>query len=104
MHWLNHVIHMLLPAFVLAIVVTVLARLLQWRKKQRFGFMVHWLCLFMGGAATTVISLIYFQSDGKMLGYVALVVVMGSIQTLLSGGSVPKMQAQEAQVKEVVAD
>lgn len=84
MYWLNNALHVLLPAFALASAVVVLARLLQWRKKQCLSFAWHWLCLFIAGAGVRIGALLWLQSDGAMLGYVALVLVVGSIQAFLA--------------------
>lgn len=83
--WLNHALHVLLPACVLASVVTVWARIWQWRKKQCVRFIWHWLCLFIAGAMASIAVLWWLQKDGTMLGYVALVLAMGSVQALLAG-------------------
>lgn len=103
MHWFNSALHVLLPALVLASVVTVLARLLQWRKKQYLGFVWHWLCLFIAGASVRIVALLWLQSDGAMLGYVALVLVLGSIQAFLAGMAKGRAQTPTAEPVEEAA-
>lgn len=88
MYWLNHILHVLLPAFVLASLVTVWARWWQWRKKQWLSFTWHWISLFVSGAMVSLISLVWQQRDGTMLSYVVLILVVGSMQTLLAAKTI----------------
>ncbi len=81
---LNHLANFGLPVLVVALVVTAVAR----RGVGPVGrWPAFWVCLAVNAAAGLLVlcgSIWFFGRDGKMLAYTSLVLVVGSIQWLLS--------------------
>ena len=80
---LNHLFNFVLPACWMATVLLVMHRLVCKRTEQPLPWLRHWLVLFGSGVAVLLAGLIVFQRDGKMMSYVALVLVMGLVQARL---------------------
>ena len=84
-----HLINFALPALFLAIVLTGCGKLVwraqpgRWSSWQQIGI------LFGLGLAVLVAGLMWFGTDGKMLTYLALVLVCGTSQWLMRRGSRP---------------
>ena len=76
----GHLVNFMLPAFWMATLLVAVHRMLYKRQPQRVSWRRHWLWLFGSGVAVLVLGLLVFQRDGKMLTYVALVLVLGIVQ------------------------
>ena len=81
---LNHLFNFVLPAVWMATLLLAAHRLMRKGAAQPGRWWRHWLCLFGSGVAVLLAGLIVFQRDGKMMTYVALVVVMGVVQAWLA--------------------
>ena len=82
---LDTVIHLLsfaAPAFAVALVVTLLARVMLPRDPQRLGWLASFALNFIAGLAALGVGLWYFGRDGKMATYAAVVVVVATCQWL----------------------
>lgn len=53
----------------------------------------HWLYLFASGVAVLLAGLVIFGRDGKMMTYVALVLVMGVVQAGLARAAAHRVAA-----------
>lgn len=81
---LNHTINFLAPALWLAVLLPVLARVFM-GKKAAARTMPNQIALhFVVGCTVLVLGLVLFGRDGKMLTYLAMVLVLASMQCLLS--------------------
>jgi hypothetical protein len=78
-----HLLSFAAPAFAVALVVTLLARLLLPRNPQRLGWPASLALNFVAGLATLGAGLWYFGRDGKMLTYAAVVLVVATCQWLI---------------------
>ena len=76
----GHLVNFMLPAFWMATLLVEVHWMLYKRQPQRVSWRRHWLWLFGSGVAVLVLGLLVFQRDGKMLTYVALVLVLGIVQ------------------------
>lgn len=81
---LNHLFNFVLPALWMATLLLAVHRVMRKGAAQPMRWWRHWLCLFGSGVAVLLAGLIVFQRDGKMMTYVALVVVMGFVQAWLA--------------------
>ena len=82
---LNHLFNFVLPAFWLASLLLIVYRVA--RRDVAVGavrWLRHWLWLFGSGVAVLLAGLAAFGRDGKMMTYVALVVVVGIVQAWLA--------------------
>ena len=78
---LNHVLNFLAPALWLAVCLPLLAR---WGvKKRKPRLLTQFVLMLVVGAVTLGAGLVLWGVDGKMLTYLALVVVCASTQWLL---------------------
>ena len=82
--FINHMVNFLLPAFWMATLLTGIERMMFRHRARSLRWWTQWLLLFACMAAVLLGGLIIFQRDGKMLTYVALVVVAGIVQAILS--------------------
>ena len=80
----NHLVNFVLPAFWMATILLLVHALLHRRSQQALSWRRHWLWLFGSGVAVLLAGLVVFQRDGKMMSYVALVLVMGLVQARLA--------------------
>jgi hypothetical protein len=83
---LRHLLSFLAPAFAVALLVALAARLVLPRAVPRPAW---WVCVamnFVVGALVLGAGLWYFGRDGKMATYAALVLVVASFQWLLGRG------------------
>ena len=77
----NHVVNLLAPAFWLAAGLALLSRLTG--KKRAPGVLTQFALNLLVGVATLGLGLFLQGNDGKMLTYMALVVLCGSSQWLM---------------------
>ena len=77
-----HLLSFAAPAFAVAVVVTLLARLLLPRNPQRPGWLASLALNFIAGVAALGVGLWFFGRDGKMATYAAVVLVVASAQWL----------------------
>ncbi|MFP5467537.1 MAG: hypothetical protein ACLGG8_08435 [Gammaproteobacteria bacterium] len=75
---LGHVANFLAPALVVAVMLSLMPRLRLSRARWR-GFFRDTLWLSLAGGTVLLAGLIWFDRDGKMATYAALVVVQGSL-------------------------
>lgn len=81
---LNHTINFLAPALWLAVLLPVLARVFMGKKAVARTMPNQVALHFAVGCIVLVVGLVLFGRDGKMLTYLALVLVLASMQWLLS--------------------
>ena len=77
-----HLLSFAAPAFWVALLVTLAARLLLPRNPQRLGLLASFAVNFVAGLAALGAGLWYFGRDGKMATYAAVVVVVATCQWL----------------------
>ena len=80
--FLTHLLSFAAPAFAVAVLVTLLARLLLPRNPQRPGWLVCLALNFVAGVAALGVGLWYFGRDGKMVTYAAMVLAVATCQWL----------------------
>jgi hypothetical protein len=80
--FLTHLLSFAAPALAVAVLVTLLARLLLPRNPQRPGWLVSFALNFAAGLVALGVGLWYFGRDGKMLTYAAMVLVVATCQWL----------------------
>lgn len=81
---INHAINFLAPAFWLAMLLPVLARLVMGKRAVTRTLSVQVALHFVVGCLVLLAGLVVFGRDGKMLTYLALVLALASTQWLLS--------------------
>jgi hypothetical protein len=77
-----HLLSFVAPAFAVALLVTLLARLLLPRNPQRMGWLASFALNFIAGLAALGAGLWYFGRDGKMATYAAVVLAVATCQWL----------------------
>lgn len=77
-----HLLSFAAPAFAVALVVTLMARLVLPRNPQRLGWLPSLALNFIAGLVTLGVGLWYFGRDGKMATYAAVVLVVATCQWL----------------------
>lgn len=77
-----HLLSFAAPAFAVALVVTLMARLVLPRNPQRPGWLPSFALNFIAGLVTLGAGLWYFGRDGKMATYAAMVLVVATCQWL----------------------
>ena len=83
---LLHVVNFVLPAAFIAAALTLAGQFL-WRKTAtRWRWWQRFCILFGMGVAVLVAGLLVFGVDGKMMTYLALVLVCASVQWVLTKG------------------
>ena len=80
---LNHLANMLAPAMFVALLVALLAGRLPFTGTLVRPFWVRFLVNFVAGAIATGGGAWVFDQDGKMLSYIALVLLVATAQWLL---------------------
>lgn len=80
--WVGHLVSGLAPAFFLALMLPLLARLLH--GQARLGVVRQMLVQLVLGSLVLVAGLILTANDGSMLTYAALVVLSGIAQAWMS--------------------
>ena len=80
---LNHLLNFAAPAFALAVVMPVFARISTRGKASSRGFALQWGVNFMACVAVLVAGLWLGGRDGKMLTYAAMVVACATTQWLM---------------------
>ena len=84
--FLIHLLSFVAPAFFLAVVLSLGARL-AWRKRAHLLPWYHMACVnALLGILVLAIGLVLTGQDGRMGTYAALVVVLGTCQWLMSSG------------------
>lgn len=81
---INHLLNFVAPAAWLATGLLALHWLGNRRAQAAVRWKRHWLYLSGSGVAVLLAGLVVFGRDGKMMSYVALVVVMGVVQAGLA--------------------
>ncbi len=84
--FLNHMLNLMAPAFWLALVVTVVARLFI---KKKPVILAAWKQSAINFAVCSValgVGLWFFGNDGKMMTYAAMTLLCATSQWLMSGG------------------
>ena len=77
-----HLLSFAAPAFAVALLVTLLARLILARGPQRIGWGSAFALNFIAGLVTLGAGLWFFGRDGKMATYAAMVLVVATCQWL----------------------
>lgn len=96
MWFLNLILHLLnfvAPAAWLATSLLALHWLGSRRTQAAVRWKRHWLYLFASGVAVLLAGLVVFGRDGKMMTYVALVLVMGVVQAGLARAAARRVAA-----------
>lgn len=75
---LGHMANFFVPALVVALMLSLIPRL-RWGKSRWRGFIKDTLWLSLAGLGVLLAGLIWFDRDGKMATYAALVLAQGSI-------------------------
>lgn len=91
-----HLLNFVAPAAWLATGLLALHWLGSRRSRSVTRWKRHWLYLFVSGAAVLLAGLLIFGRDGKMMTYVALVVVMGVVQAGLARAAARRAAAELA--------
>jgi hypothetical protein len=89
MDWMDAALHawgFVLPALVVACVVSFSGRFLKHRGGQRFSFLLRAAINFAVCLIVLSIGLALTGRDGKMISYAAMVLASGTVQWLMSGG------------------
>ena len=81
---LNHLLNFMLPAFWMATMLSTIHVVLHRRSQRAVSWRRHWLWLFGSGVAVLLAGLMVFQRDGRMMTYVALVMVTGLVHAFLT--------------------
>lgn len=76
----NHLVNFAAPAFFLALAMPLFARLTARDKAARLAFVVQSAVTFVAGLGVLLAGLWIWGQDGKMLTYLALVLVCGTTQ------------------------
>lgn len=79
---LGHMANFLAPALTVAVMLSLMPRL-RLNKARWRGFFRDTLWLTLAGGAVLLAGLIWFDRDGKMATYLALVMVQGSVAWFL---------------------
>lgn len=80
---LNHAINFVAPAFWLALLMPVLSRLFMRKRPVAHALIAQAAIHFVVGVAALLIGLALFGRDGKMLTYLALVVLVATSQWVM---------------------
>lgn len=80
--FIHHLLSFAAPAFGVALVVTLAARVLLPRGTARLGWWPSFALNFIAGLVVLGAGLWYFGRDGKMATYAALVLVVATVQWL----------------------
>ncbi|MDO4769585.1 MAG: hypothetical protein Q4A11_04375 [Brachymonas sp.] len=91
---INHLLNFVAPAAWLATGLLALHWLGSRRVQVAVRWKRHWLYLFSAGVAVLLAGLVVFGRDGKMMTYVALVVVMGVVQAGLARATMRRAAAE----------
>lgn len=81
----NHLLNFVAPAFVVAVLCTVLGRLSLGKAARAPGLWVQAAVNFVVGVAVLGAGLVVFGADGRMATYVALALACGTSQWLVAG-------------------
>jgi hypothetical protein len=81
-----HALNFMLPAFVVAMLVTTIGRFLKRNRPLPVIFPAQCAINFIVCTAVLLIGMILTGRDGKMLTYAAMVIASATVQWLLSGG------------------
>jgi hypothetical protein len=81
-----HALNFMLPALVVALLVTFFGRFFKQNKPVAGKFIARSAINFVVCLAVLLIGLILTGRDGKMLTYLAMVMASGTVQWVLSGG------------------
>ena len=84
---LNHVLNFLAPALWLASGLTLMSRLFIKKQSPALTPLAQIAILSAAGGAVLLLGLVLLGRDGKMLTYVALVLVCASVQVRLQRGA-----------------
>ncbi len=83
---LNHVFNFLAPALWLASGLTLMSRIFMRKQALALTLLAQAAILFASGCAVLLLGLLLLGRDGKMLTYLALVLVCASVQVWLLRG------------------
>jgi hypothetical protein len=81
-----HALNFMLPALVVAFLVTFAGRFFKKNKPLPAVFPAQYAINFIVCVAVLLIGLILTGRDGKMLSYAAMVIASATVQWILSGG------------------
>lgn len=81
-----HALGFILPAFVVALLVTLAGRFFKKNRPLALSFPAQSAINFIACLAILLIGLVLTGRDGKMMTYAAMVIVGGTVQWFLSGG------------------
>jgi len=83
---LNHLLNFFAPAFWMALLLPLLARLLMKKRSASFSLLVQSAVHFLVAAAALGLGLWYFGHDGKMTTYIGMVLLCATSQWLMQRG------------------
>jgi len=86
LHFLNHLLNFVAPAFFVALLLALFGRLAFHRSATTMALWKQITVNFVVGVVVLVIGLVAFGNDGHMATYAALVLVCGIGQWLLARG------------------
>ncbi len=77
---INHLLNFILPALGLALLLPVCVRWTPWGRGASVSLLTNMLVLTLVNIAVLLAGLLWFERDGKMLTYLAMVVAGASTQ------------------------
>jgi len=83
---LNHLLNFFAPAFWLALLLPLLARLLMKKRSASFSLLAQSAVHFLVAAVALGLGLWYFGHDGKMATYIGMVLLGATSQWLMQRG------------------
>ncbi|OIN91375.1 MAG: hypothetical protein AUJ20_11150 [Comamonadaceae bacterium CG1_02_60_18] len=87
---LDHIINLLAPAFWLALLLPVMSRLLIKKSPVALTYKTQAVVMLVVGCAVLVAGLVLLGRDAKMLTYLALVLVLATLQWWWQRGRSPR--------------
>lgn len=87
---LNHTVNLLAPALWLALLLPVVARFLMKKSPVALSYKAQIAMIFVAGSAVLVVGLVLWGRDAKMLTYLALVLVLATLQWWWQRGTSPR--------------
>ena len=82
---LVHALNFVAPALGTALILALLSRVLFRQKGPPVSLMAQWLVGSLAGCVVLVLGLLVLGRDGKMLTYLALVLVLAGVQLMQLG-------------------
>ncbi len=80
---INHLLNFVAPALAVALMMPLLGRLVVAKGAARPAYLVQAAVVFGVGLAVLLAALWFWEHDGKMLGYAAMVVACATAQWLM---------------------